>query len=235
THGLTKRHAFSSREALDLLKFVEGRLQALTVDLDPFAANQGETISRSEKFFDFCGGQRLAVEAHPDLKIEQCVQPKDGRRSRTNRRFNPRSAWTVHAPVRRHANHEAGLLHRIDIVEKTQRFLRRPPQGMKDLAGVNDRLQPGASLTGAAHRIQELQELGFVAYARKLAQGLAQRQMPQSAARRKARRIGRHEGEWTLRVGWRRGRPLRRPSWRPWSDRWMRRRPSHGQRKEQGR
>ena len=31
THGLTKRHAFSSREALDLPKFIEGRLQALTV------------------------------------------------------------------------------------------------------------------------------------------------------------------------------------------------------------
>src|SRR4029077_13095556 len=163
---------------LDLLKFIEGRLQAVTVDLDPFAANQRETIGRSEKFFNFFVGQSVAVEAHPDLKIEQRVQAKDGRRGRPSRRSDTRPAWTVHAPVRRHANHEAGLLHRIDIVEKAQRLLRRPPQGMKDLAGVNDRFQPGASLAGAAHRIQELQELGSVAYARKLSQGLAQRQSP---------------------------------------------------------
>jgi hypothetical protein len=44
-----------------------------------------------------------------------------------------------------------------------------PLGGVVGAFGVNDRFQPGASLAGAAHRIQELQELGFVAYARKLA------------------------------------------------------------------
>src|SRR5208282_4975302 len=69
---------------------------------------------------------------HPDLKIEQRVQAKDGRRSRNNCRFDAWPSWTIHAPFRRHANHEAGLLHSPDIVQKAQRLMRRPPQGMKD-------------------------------------------------------------------------------------------------------
>ena len=95
---------------------------------------------------------------------------EDGRRSRTNRRFDPAggldgscasspaceitaSACSIAPTSWRKRSASCGV-HRKGCSE--------------DPAGVNDRFQPGASLAGATHRIQELQELGFVAYACKL-------------------------------------------------------------------
>ena len=66
-------------------------------------------------------------------------------------------------------------------LQEAHRVLRRPAQGMKDFAGVDDRPSARRRSRWPAHRSQELQELSFVAGAGVFAQRLAERQMAQGA------------------------------------------------------
>ena len=71
----------------------------------------------------------------------------------------------------------------------------RPAQRMKDLAGIDHRLQPGALLGGALDRHQQRQQALAVLRAGIFLQGLAERQMLRLGLRRQPRRVGRQERE----------------------------------------
>ena len=119
-------------------------------------------MGRGEKLIDFLDSKDLAIETHFDTKIQQRVHAENGGRCRANGRLDGRAARPVHAPIGRHADDEASSLHHLCILEEAHRVLRRPTQGMKDFAGVDDVLQPGAGLARLLNGGQELQELGFV-------------------------------------------------------------------------
>ena len=98
---------------------------------------------------------------------------------------------------RRHAHDQPGLLHRLDVSQEAHGVLGRPTQGMEDLAGVDDLLQPIEAIRRAADRLQQVEQLPLVACV--VVQRLAERRMAQGAVLGERRDIGRHEGERELR------------------------------------
>ena len=112
-----------------------------------------------------------------------------------DRRLHLRARGPVHAPARRHPHDHAGAFERGSVLEELQRLLRAPAQRVKDLAGIDHRLQPGALLGGALDRHQQRQQALAVLRAGIFLQGLAERQMLRLGLRRKPRRVGREEGE----------------------------------------
>ena len=152
-HRLAERNALLAREALDLGVAVEGRFQPRRIDLDPLAAQQRQAVGRGEQARDLLGRQRRAVEAHVDLEIEQLRRADLRGRVRADRRRDRRPARPPGSPRGRHAHDDARLLQRLDVRQQAHRLLRGPAQRMEDLAGIDDRLQPGAAfaarLTGS--------------------------------------------------------------------------------------
>jgi hypothetical protein len=114
-------------------------------------------MGRGEKLIDFLDGEDLAIETHFDTKIQQRVHAENEGRCRSNGRLDGRAARPVHVPIGRHADDEAGPLHRFYILEEAHRVLRRPTQGMKEFAGVDDVFQPGAGLARLLNGGQEPQ------------------------------------------------------------------------------
>ena len=76
--------------------------------------------------------------------------------------------------------------------------LGRPTQGMEDLAGVDDLLQPVEAIRRAADRLQQVEQLPLVAGV--VVQRLAERRMAQGAVLGERGDVGRHEGEREIRV-----------------------------------
>ena len=132
-------------------------------------------MGRGEKIVDFVVCQDLAVETDFNTKIQQCVHAENGGRRRTNGRLDRWAARPVHAPIGRHADNKACPLHRLHIVEEAHGVLRRPAQGMKNFARIDDCLQPRALLARQLHGGEKLQELGLVPGASVFPQGLAER------------------------------------------------------------
>ena len=152
---------------------IEGRLQALAVDLDPFAPQQREALGRPQQLFGFLGGEGLAVEANAQVEVEQRGDAGHRRGCGADRRLHAWTARTIHAPARRHAHDEPGLLHRLDVFEEAHGVLGRPTQGMEDLAGVDDLLQPIEAIRGTADRLEQVEQ--FFLFAGVVMQRLAER------------------------------------------------------------
>ena len=150
-----------------------------------------------------CASSRLisaAVSVSPSSvtsiwKSSSASRPELRRRLAADRRLHLRARRPVHAPARRHAHDHAGAFERRHVLQELQRLLRAPAQRMKDLAGIDHGLQPGAVLGGALHRHQQRQQALAVLRAGIFLQGLAERQMLRLGLRRQPRRVGRQEGE----------------------------------------
>ena len=194
-HRLAERQALGGGPPLDRLELIERPAQSFMIDFDPLAADEGEPVGLREQALDLGRRQRLAVERHLHAEVEQRVQPELRRRLAADRRLHLRTRRPVHAPARRHAHDDAGAFQRRNVLQELQRLLRAPAQRMKDLAGVDHRLQPGALLGGALHRHQQRQQALAVFRAGIFLQGLAERQMLRLGLRRQPRRVGGQEGE----------------------------------------
>ncbi len=184
--------------ALDRLELIERPAQSLTIDFDPLAADEGEPVGLREQALDLGRRQRLAVERHLHAEVEQRIEPELRGRAAADRRLHLRARGPVHAPARRHAHDHAGAFQRGSVPQELQRLLRAPAQRMKDLAGIDHRLQPAALLGGALDRHQQRQQALAVPRAGIFLQGLAERQMLRLGRGREPRRVGRQKGERSL-------------------------------------
>ena len=176
-HGLAERQALRRGAALDRLELLERPAQPLVVDLDPFAANEGEPVGLRQQALDLGLRERLAVERHLHAEVEQRVESELRGRIAADRRLHLRPRRAVHAPARRHAHDHAGGFERGHVLEELQRLLRPPAQRVEDLAGVDHGLEPAAVLGGALDRHQQRQQALAVLRAGIVLQGLAERQM----------------------------------------------------------
>ncbi len=107
----------------------------------------------------------------------------------------------------RPARHEAGMRTTTPACssastsdKRLHRLARGPAQRMEDLAGIDDRLQPGTAFARPADRFEKLQEFAFRAGAGVFAQGGAERGMTQRAVRGQRGGVGRQERERPLGV-----------------------------------
>ena len=57
-------------------KLLQRALKALAVDLDPLAAQQHQRLGAGEQRRDLLGGERLAVQRHVHVEIEQTVEAR---------------------------------------------------------------------------------------------------------------------------------------------------------------
>ena len=99
----------SAMLALDLLPMVEGLLQFLAIDLDPFAAQQHQAFGAASSCSRSCFGERLAVEGQVDLEIQQRVQAERARLLAANPHLHLRPRRAARRPPVGHADHDARL------------------------------------------------------------------------------------------------------------------------------
>ena len=87
-----------------------------------------------------------------------------------------------------------------DVLQETQCLRRSPAERVEDLAAVDHRLQPWAAFAGALDGHQQREEALAFPGAAIFLQSLAERQVLRLGGSRKARGVGREEGEGRLLV-----------------------------------
>ena len=97
-----------------------------------------------QKLLDLGFRKAFALERHLHPEVEQRVHPELRWRIAADRRFHLRACGAVHAPTRWHPHDHPGAFERGNILQELQSLLRAPAQRVKDLAGIDHRLQPGA-------------------------------------------------------------------------------------------
>ena len=92
---------------LEQLPMVEGLLELLAIDLDPFAAEQHQPLARGQQLAAFGFGQRFAVEAHRHVEIQQAIQTGRARRRRADPHLHLRSRRLAGRPPIGHPHHHS--------------------------------------------------------------------------------------------------------------------------------
>ena len=116
---------------------------------------QHEVLGTGEQGRNLDLGEWLAVQHDAHLEIQQPVQPDSRWRPATNCCGYLRSGGAAGAPRHGHAHHHPGAFKLADTLEEARRLTGSPAQRMKDISGIDHRLQPGAMFRGALHRQEQ--------------------------------------------------------------------------------
>ena len=154
-HGLGERQTLRLSAAFYRFEVRQRLLQALAVDLHPFAAHERQPIGASQDLADLFFAQRFVIERHLNAEIQERFGSNEGWLRAANRCADFGTRRAVHAPVRGHADNHASAFQGWNVIQKLQRFRRRPAQGIVNFAVVHHRLQPWAKGGGGLDRGQE--------------------------------------------------------------------------------
>ena len=197
-HRLSEAEAVAGREFLGGVELFHCALKPRSIDLHPLTAQQHEVLGAGEQGRDLDLGEWLAIQHDAHLEIQQPIQPDSRWRLATDGRGYLRSDRTAGTPGHGHAYNHPGAFKLGNTLEKTRRLRGSPAQRMKDIAGVDHRLQPGAMFRGALHRQEQGQQPVPVCRSGVFAQCLAEGNVLCLCLGGKASGVGRHEGEWLV-------------------------------------
>ena len=150
-HGRAECQPIALSRAFDFAETLDHPFQLVAVDLDPLAAHQRQSIGTGEQFTDFLRRERLAIERDFHMEIEQRVVPDARGRLGAYAAGHAGTRRTIAVPRCGHPDDDTGRLQLRDIAQELQSFPRCPAEGMKYLALVDHRFQPGARLGGALY------------------------------------------------------------------------------------
>ena len=135
-HGLAEADPARLGMPLDIPPLVEHLRELVSVDLDPFAFDQHETMSGCEQLLDLLFRQLLAVQRQTDIEVQQRVHAQGGRRLAADRDRDLGAGLVLGTPPIGHAHNQACLLVQRDLTEEPVCLLGGPGERMVDIAGI---------------------------------------------------------------------------------------------------
>ena len=199
-HRLVKTQPAMFRPCLHRLVVGQHRLQALAVHLDPLSAQQLQTVHARQQPVYLGGSQRLAIQGHANLKIQQRARTQrfaprtaDGRRHLRPRRSTP-------VPGLRHPHDEARRFQCRHFAQEFECVVRRPAHRRIELACRDFFGQPRTLRRGQLHGRQQRQQPLRVTRRRSVTHCAPQRQVLGTGRRRQTGRVRRQKRERQVRI-----------------------------------
>ena len=107
-HGLGKGEPLLFGELLHLLEAAHRPVQTRTIDLHPLATQQRQRLGPSEQCGHFLGGERLTLQGHVHVEVEQGIKACPGWRTGANRGGDLRAGRAARAPMSGQAHDHTG-------------------------------------------------------------------------------------------------------------------------------
>ena len=172
---------------------LQQRVEARGVGLDPAVAEAHESAARGAELGDLLFGEGLPLDLDAHREVDERVGAEGGARPRAE--GHPHLRTRPSRPPVGHARlHPRGLA--ITRGEEEGVGLRgRPPEGLKELAGVDQGAHDLARGGGAAHGFEQGVEARAVLQLGALGEGATEGHVLRSPRRAHARGEGREEGE----------------------------------------
>ena len=201
THALDEAEPVLARRRLHALPVGERLVEARRVQLHPLPPDQREAGRGRGDAGDLRGGQRLAVERHPHVEVEQRVRADPARRARAEGDLHLRSRRALGGPPVGHPHHHARCLEGGDVAEEPIRVVGRQAERPIHVARIHQLAQQGTPRRRDLHGLEQGQELVAVPSTCVFADRLAERTVLRLALPGEARAVGREERERRRGIG----------------------------------
>ena len=200
-HTFDEGEPVPSRRRLDLFPVLERVPEAGSIRLDPLPPDQCETLRGREDLLDLRLAQRLPVQGHAHVEVEQRIGPDAGRRAGSEVDLDPRPRRPPSGPPVGHTHHHPRFLEDRNVFQEPVRLLGRQAERPIHIPGVDQLAQQLASRSRSLHGPEQCQEPWPVPGPRVLANRLAERSMARLAVAPQTRAVGGKEGERRVGLG----------------------------------
>ena len=153
-----------------------------------------QAAARGEQLLPLLIGQRFPVQAELHLEVHHRLQSEPGGAA-SHAHLHLRARRLLRAPPVGNAHHHAARLQRGDLLEKLISLARTPGEGIEDLPGIDQRLEPGTALGRLVHRHQQIEQRVPVSRPGIFLERAAERQVLHSRLLRYVRRVSRQKRE----------------------------------------